>query len=85
MGMSGLKAGVYRHYKGNLYEVIGLAKHSETGEKMVVYQALYNSPELKEEYGIRPMFVRPFSMFIEKVQVGGKVSPRFALVEDKRR
>lgn len=48
----------YRHFKGNLYQVIGVATHTETEEKMVVYQA---------QYGERKLFVRPYEMFIEEV------------------
>lgn len=54
---------LYRHFKGNLYYVHDIAVHSETGEKMVVYQAMYG------DYG---MFVRPFYMFIEEVEEGRK-------------
>ncbi|TQQ84936.1 DUF1653 domain-containing protein [Peptacetobacter hominis] len=54
---------LYRHFKGNLYYVHDIAVHSETGEKMVVYQAMYG------DYG---MFVRPFDMFIEEVEEGRK-------------
>jgi hypothetical protein len=61
--------GIYKHYKGNLYKVIGIAKHSETLEDMVVYQALYG------EYGL---WVRPAAMFEEMV---GKVK-RFEKVEE---
>lgn len=50
--------GVYRHFKGNEYEVIGVARHSETEEQMVVYRALY---------GERGLWVRPYQMFCEKV------------------
>lgn len=58
----------YRHFKGNEYLVLHLAKHSETLEDMVVYQALYG------EFGI---WVRPLSMFSEKVEVNGKMVHRF--------
>ena len=61
--------GKYRHYKGNLYEVVGVARHSETLEKMVVYRALY---------GEGGLWVRPMGMFLENVTVDGKTVPRFA-------
>ena len=54
-----LKPGVYRHYKGKLYRLIGVAKHSETEEELVVYQPLYE--------GAYPLWVRPLSMFVEEV------------------
>ena len=63
--------GTYRHYKGNTYQVIGAARHSETEEHLVVYRALYGKFEL---------WVRPLGMFCEKVEVGGKVIPRFELI-----
>jgi hypothetical protein len=63
------KPGLYRHYKGNDYRVIGLARHSETLEPLVVYQALY---------GERGTWVRPAAMFVERVEIGGKPVPRFA-------
>lgn len=59
---------IYEHYKGMKYQVIGIAKHSETLEEMVVYQALYG------DYGI---WVRPKDMFFEKVEVNGKMVDRF--------
>ncbi len=64
-----IAAGLYRHYKGGLYQVLALARHSETREPMVVYQALYG------EYG---HWVRPASMFTETVVVDGNTVPRFA-------
>jgi hypothetical protein len=63
-----LKKGIYRHYKGNEYEVLMVAKHSETEEEMVVYRALYG------EYGV---WVRPLTMFMEKVEVNGEMVERF--------
>ena len=72
-----ISPGVYRHYKGNFYEVMGFASHSETLEDMVIYKALYG--EMKT-------WVRPLSMWSELVDVeGGKVS-RFSAVasEDER-
>lgn len=65
------KPGRYRHYKGNEYEVVGLARHSETLEPLVVYRALYG------EYGL---WVRPREMFLESVDVDGKRLPRFARI-----
>ena len=58
----------YRHFKGNLYRLIGIAKDSETLEELVVYQALY---------GDHQMWVRPAEMFFGKVERDGKVMPRF--------
>jgi len=62
----------YKHYKGNYYLVLHLAKHSETEEDMVVYQALYG------EMGI---WVRPLSMFLEKVEINGAFVNRFSECE----
>jgi hypothetical protein len=64
-----LPTGKYRHYKGNEYEVIGVATHSETREPMVVYRPLY---------GEMGLWVRPLAMFTEDVTVDGKTVPRFA-------
>jgi cyclomaltodextrinase / maltogenic alpha-amylase / neopullulanase len=66
-----LKLGKYRHYKGNEYQVIGIAKHSETLEDLVVYKKLY------DDHGL---WVRPLKMFIEKVDVDGKKVPRFEYI-----
>ena len=63
-----VEVGRYRHYKGNEYEVIGMARHSETREMMVVYRALY---------GASGMWVRPAEMFVESVTIDGKTQPRF--------
>ena len=64
--------GIYRHYKGNLYQVLHTAQHSETEEALVVYRCLYG------EYGV---WVRPLSMFSETVEVEGKQVPRFELTK----
>ncbi|WP_416192590.1 DUF1653 domain-containing protein [Neisseria sp. CCUG12390] len=65
-------AGIYRHYKGSLYEVTGLARHSETEEEFVVYRALYG------EFGL---WVRPAAMFAETVELNGEAVARFTLVK----
>ncbi|MGV8979888.1 DUF1653 domain-containing protein [Clostridium sp.] len=64
----------YRHFKGNEYLVLYVAKHSETLEEMVVYQALY---------GERGIWVRPLSMFLEEKEVDGKIINRFEKVDNK--
>jgi hypothetical protein len=75
--MQALKPGMYKHYKGNLYEVIGTAQHSETLEKLVVYKALYQ-PEGKN------LWVRPLSMFIETIHLNGMEVPRFEYIQSKQ-
>lgn len=75
--MAKIKLGIYKHYKGNRYRIIGLARHSETLEELVVYQALYDSPE----FGLNSIWVRPKTMFLEKVEYKGRLVPRFKLVE----
>jgi hypothetical protein len=67
-----LQPGIYRHYKGTEYRVFGVARHSETEEQVVFYQALY---------GERGLWVRPLSMFLESVEVEGESVPRFALLQ----
>jgi hypothetical protein len=64
-----LKRGKYRHYKGNEYDVVDLARHSETLEWIVVY---------RPRYGEGGLWVRPYEMFIENVMVNGVSVPRFA-------
>jgi hypothetical protein len=66
-----IKKGKYRHFKGNMYEVIGTAKHSETLEEMVVYRALYGDGEL---------WVRPAAMWDEQIQREGKMFRRFEYI-----
>jgi len=62
----------YKHYKGNEYLVLHLAKHSETEEDLVVYQALY---------GERGIWVRPLDMFLEQIEINGKIVNRFEACE----
>jgi len=74
---SKLKLGEYEHYKGKRYKAIGIAKHSETLEELVVYQKLYDD---------RGFWVRPLKIFLEKVNVNvnGKKIPRFKLIKEKK-
>ena len=72
--MNLISLGVYRHYKGNQYEVIGFAKHSETLEDMVIYKALYS------EHGT---WVRPLSMWENPIEVDGNTVKRFEYVGER--
>jgi hypothetical protein len=67
-----LAAGLYKHYKGQEYQVIDVARHSETQEWLVVYRCLY---------GDYSLWVRPYDMFIETVVVDGKEKPRFEYIK----
>ena len=69
--MAALPLGLYQHYKGNHYHVIGLCRHSETLEESVVYQALYR------DYGL---WVRPLKIFLEKVEFNNETVPRFQFI-----
>ena len=64
-----IEPGRYRHYKGGEYEVLGVVRHSETLEPLVLYRPLYNQSGL---------WVRPFSMFLEPIEFNGTVQPRFS-------
>lgn len=66
-----LHVGKYQHYKGNFYQVQGIAIHSETEEEMVLYRPLY---------GAGLLWVRPLQMFLENVEIEGKKQPRFTYV-----
>lgn len=68
--MEEVSPGIYRHYKGKLYEVIGIARHSETLEKLVVYKACYQNEG-------ENLWIRPLSMFGEKVMAEGRETERF--------
>lgn len=74
--MENFKLGRYKHYKNNFYEVIGIARHSETLEELIVYRALYDS----KEFGHDALWVRPKKMFFGNVTVDGKQIPRFSYV-----
>jgi hypothetical protein len=74
-----LKIGKYQHYKGNFYEVLGMATHSETLEKLVAYRALYEI----SDYGFGSIWVRPHEMFRENVVIDGKEIPRFKYIGEK--
>ena len=65
--------GIYRHYKGNEYEVIGAGTHTKTDEKFVVYRSLKDT---------QLIWIRPYDMFFESVIVDGKTLPRFAKLTD---
>ena len=68
-----MKTGRYRHYKGNEYIVIGVARHSETQEELVVY---------RQDYGERGLWVRPKEMFLETVEVAGHQVARFEFITE---
>lgn len=68
-----MKKGIYEHFKGNRYELLYIANHSETLEKMAVYKALY---------GQGGIWVRPLSMWEEEVEFEGRKVPRFKYVEE---
>jgi hypothetical protein len=70
--MAEIQPGRYRHYKGNEYTVVGVARHSETLQELVVY---------RQEYGERGLWVRPAAMFAETVEVNGKSVLRFQRIE----
>ena len=67
-----MKKGKYQHYKGPMYEVLDVARHSETEEEMVVYRTLY---------GDFSLWVRPYAMFIEEIEYEGKKMKRFTYID----
>lgn len=69
--MTNVLHGRYRHYKGKEYVVLGVARHSETEEELVVY---------RQDYGDKSLWVRPVAMFVEPVTVEGRSMPRFQLL-----
>jgi hypothetical protein len=72
--MAEIQPGRYRHYKGNEYTVLGVARHSETLQELVVY---------RQEYGERGLWVRPAAMFAETVEVEGRAVPRFQHLDEQ--
>ncbi|MFZ2737596.1 MAG: DUF1653 domain-containing protein [Burkholderiaceae bacterium] len=72
--MTPTRPGLYRHYKGNLYQVVGMVRHSETLEAMTLYRALYG------EHGL---WVRPAAMFAQEIVFEGMLQPRFAWVAEQ--
>jgi len=72
--MKEIKLGKYKHYKGDIVEVIGVAKHSETLEDLVIYK--HSNNDLSE------LWVRPYEMFLETVKIDGVEVPRFEYIEN---
>ena len=69
-----LKPGIYKHYKGKLYEVIGIGRHTETLEEIVIYRALHGTYDL---------WVRPLKMFCEPVVIENVLTPRFTYMQEQ--
>jgi hypothetical protein len=69
-----IQKGIYQHYKGNYYEVIDVAKHSETREELVIYRALYG------EYRL---WARPLTHFLEPIEIEGVKKPRFSFLKSQ--
>ncbi len=74
--MEKIRLGAYQHYKGKQYEVVSVARHSETLEELVIYRALYKS----EEFGENALWARPLKMFLEEVENHGTKVPRFTFI-----
>lgn len=70
-----IKPGIYEHYKGEKYKVLDVVVHSETLEKLVLYECMYENP-------VSQIWVRPLTMFEEDVEINGEVKPRFKFIKD---
>lgn len=70
-----IKPGIYEHYKGEKYRVLGVAKHSETLEDLVIYEALYDNKMSK-------LWARPAEMFTDEVEINGQKIPRFKFISE---
>ena len=77
--MKKIALGIYQHYKGKYYQVLGTARHSETLEELIVYKALYRS-----KFGLNSLWARPRKMFFQKVKINGKYVPRFQYIGRKK-
>jgi len=73
----GIKLGKYKHFKGGEYDVIGVARHSETFEKLVIYKALYKT----ERYEKGQIWARPLAMFMALKNINGEKYPRFVFIK----
>ncbi len=71
-----LKTGLYEHYKGNRYQVLGVGRHTEVDEYFVVYSPVSPKP------GVPAIWLRPYDMFIETIEVNGEIIPRFRKIEE---
>jgi len=78
--MSDITPGIYRHFKGKEYEVLGIARHSETLEELIVYRGLYDSPD----FGPNALWIRPLASFLETVQTPDGEVMRFTKLEDSK-
>ncbi len=70
-----IKPGIYEQYKGEKYKVLDVVVHSETLEKLVLYECMYENP-------VSQIWVRPLTMFKEDVEINGEVKPRFKFIKD---
>lgn len=75
--MKNIKLGKYKHYRGDIYEVIGIAKNADTKEEFVVYRGLYDS----KEFGKNPLWIRTLEKFLEPSMVNNKKVERFKYIE----
>lgn len=71
-----IKPGIYQHYKGKNYQVLGVGHHSETHEPLVIYRSLYFTPD----FGENALWVRPYNQFIEIIEKNGKKLPRYRYI-----